>query len=667
MQPPKGKKAVSQKLLKSDFYVFGAGYAEQVAGGFRPRKDTRPVRLSLPLDWNMDPLKDRNWCFQLHAWRMLQPVWSEFYGRDWARLKAEVLPWVRDWYAYHVRRRKKSAFMWYDMAAGLRAQHLALLLHLQDEGRIVLDEEEQGEVDELARLHIAKLRDPSFISGGNHGIFQLVGLRLLGIVRRGRPEVEGEEAYSSELMGRLLDSQFGHHGVHVENSPAYHNFAVTHFGRIRPELFPSISKLFKEKLGKARDIAPWFTLPDGTIAAIGDSEGLGQKFSPDIRHDAESRSKWGDRVLMRDLTPGGYAAIRTGLDTPPYRAEMLIIKGQAFTTSHAHADHLGFELYAHGQPMFVDSGKFTYNRDSWRNYFVSDRAHNVVGLLGRSFGPYDTAPGQGGLVRAERLRDEYVVEGHVSRGDEFIHHRKFLYRPGERLTLWEEIEAPAGAAPVAYFHLAEHADALVTDAGVDVVVRGRAVATLTFTASDLVPRLARGQKGASVQGWRSPSYGKRQQATTIELVGRSDLRCWQVDIHLHEPRQPSDLLQTPLPLSIQVPLLYSCRTDRVMPGSELGTERRIVLEYYNGNPRGVDTLMHQELSRGGFARISSRPEQEGVRAYYRHENGIKANVLIRPAETFAVRSQGAVGTIYMAFTTPHVRHPGASAPGRAGV
>src|SRR5690606_8119015 len=151
--------------------------------------------------------------------------------------------------------------------------------------------------------------------------------------------------YTSDQMRRLIESQFGPQGVHVENSPDYHNFAVTHFSRIRPELFPSIAEVFSRKLREARAIAPWFTLPDGSIAAIGDSEGTGQKFSATCKPDAESISKWGDQVLMRNISDSGYFSVRTGLSTPPHRAEMLLVKGQAFTTSHAHADHLGFELY----------------------------------------------------------------------------------------------------------------------------------------------------------------------------------------------------------------------------------------------------------------------------------------------------------------------------------
>lgn len=40
--------------------------------GFVPAgRAVAPWPFQLPLDWNVDPFRDRNWRYQLHAWRML--------------------------------------------------------------------------------------------------------------------------------------------------------------------------------------------------------------------------------------------------------------------------------------------------------------------------------------------------------------------------------------------------------------------------------------------------------------------------------------------------------------------------------------------------------------------------------------------------------------------
>src|SRR5690606_21686918 len=111
---------------------------------------------------------------------------------------------------------------------------------------------------------------------------------------------------SSQMMARLLASQFGPKGVHVENSPGYHNFAIAHFARIRPSLFPSVESILSSVLDEARAAAPWFTLPDGSLAGFGDTSGTGEDLPAEASYDAESRGRWGDRILMRDLSAGGY-------------------------------------------------------------------------------------------------------------------------------------------------------------------------------------------------------------------------------------------------------------------------------------------------------------------------------------------------------------------------
>ena len=37
------------------------------------RRDLPPLPFRLPFDWHADPLSDRNWMFNLQAWRMLDP------------------------------------------------------------------------------------------------------------------------------------------------------------------------------------------------------------------------------------------------------------------------------------------------------------------------------------------------------------------------------------------------------------------------------------------------------------------------------------------------------------------------------------------------------------------------------------------------------------------
>lgn len=501
-------------LEKSDFMVFGGNYAFQVREGFRPRVDVAAVRLTHPVDWNMDPFHDRNWRYQLSAWRMLNPIWSRWYGRDERRLVAEVMPWVHDWYVYHVLLKRPSDFQWYDMATGYRAQHLALLLHLREQGQIALSPEQLAEVRTLARLHIRKLRDPRFITHGNHGIFQVHGLRLLCLSWPDEA-CRGEEAYSSKLMANLLHSQFGAHGVHTENSPAYHLFALATFSGLRPALYPSIERDFQRTLAEARAVAPWFTLPDGKVAPMGDSAGAGAPLPKNGRPSCSSQDHAGNCIIGKDLISAGYAIVRTAPGVPRAQESMLIVGGSSMAPkSHDHADELGFVLYDAGRALLVDAGKYSYNSDRWRRYFTSDRAHNVVGLEGVTFGPSDTVTDGSALLGMSERGNTYTIDGMVERAGGFRHRRRFVYRPGRSLTVTDHVVTKQRA--VAYWHLAPGVKAKPSPAGVDLLVQGAVVGRLVLRKGDCRPEVVTGQGGARIQGWVSPSYLRRVPAAVVE-------------------------------------------------------------------------------------------------------------------------------------------------------
>lgn len=566
-------------LEKGDFGVFRPGYDEQVADGFRPRPDAAPVRLALPVDWDMDPFHDRNWRFQLHAWRMLEPIWNEFYGTDWDRLRAELLPWVADWHSYHVVRGRLTEFSWYDMAAGIRAQHLALLLKLHGDGLMMLEPLALAMVEQLAVLHVEKLREPGFIAMNNHGLFQLKGLRLLGVVLDGHPCCAGERGFSATLMRRLLEMQFDGFGMHVENSPDYHGFVLRQFAQIRPTLFPEIEEQLSGTLAKAAEILPWFTFPDRTIAPIGDSGGLGGPFGPGARPDFTMKTASGASFVVRDLTASGYAIVRSARTVPREEASMLVVKGQALSGTHAHADHLGFVLFAHGRHLLVDSGKYSYNRDEWRDYFTSDRAHNVVGLRGMVFGPQHTTTVGAGLHRLAMDGEQVIVEGEVARRGFFRHSRRITYRPTDRIEVLDHIQARPNDAPVAYWHLAPGIDAEKVRGGVELFCNGARLARISVRDAAVSARLVHGAQTPRIQGWVSASYKQKAKAVVIEY--RAPAGCGEIatDIEIFKPVEVAPgALPRRLPRGLAFDFEYRFHSDRVGVFADGRTRRRITIQ-----------------------------------------------------------------------------------------
>ena len=521
-------------LRHEDFQAFEGGGSRLPADGFQPRPDVSPVPLAPPVDWSMDPFADRNWRFHLQAWRFLSPIWRACLKTgDWSRVRRDILPYVLDWHRYHVARRQASSFAWYDMAVGLRAQHLALLLWLQQQGRVALSADEAAAVLQLAQRHADKLNEPGFISAGNHGVFQLHGLRLLELALAGQPGAKPPPAQAEPQLRAMLQTQFDRHGIHTENSPSYHLFIMRTFRKLRLALYPSLAEPHATLLSLAAEAAPWFTLPDGGIAPIGDSSGPGVPFPAGAHFAQTAQARDGSPVVWRDMSASGYAVVRTAPDVPAQRAGMLIVHGTGIAASHGHADQLGFCLTARGRRLFVDAGKYAYSTDAWRAYFVSDAAHNVVGLDGHAFGPADTQRKGSALGPLHAAPDgSFSIDGEIARGKAFVHRRRFLYRPGLSLTLIDSVRKPDASCAVSRLLLDPELRAEAGPQGQALIYAGDTpVARVRSSVARASLEIVRGQESPPL-GWVSPSYLRRVPATALAWTFPREVTEFSLDIVL---------------------------------------------------------------------------------------------------------------------------------------
>src|SRR5699024_7639846 len=119
-------------------------------------------------EWNADPFSDRNWQFQHHTLRWINPLrWAaleglQAAGEEWRRIVRSCaesnLPPVR----------RSGEFAWKDMADGNRAIELSL--------GAPLIKDSDGWYVELLRAHVDWLLDPENIVSKNHALHQHCGL-----------------------------------------------------------------------------------------------------------------------------------------------------------------------------------------------------------------------------------------------------------------------------------------------------------------------------------------------------------------------------------------------------------------------------------------------------------------------------------------------------------
>ena len=497
--------------------------------GFQPRSDVPVWDSSLPLDWAADPFADRNWQFQLHAWATME-YWLYAYQDGDARALEEVLAIVLDWERFHIKENRESAFQWYDIAAGVRASRLAFLLDSIFLGNLHVDEGDLGALVVLAELHVQKLLEPSFLSYGNHGLFQVAGLNALCAVISWRSVCDGARFYIDAAFSRLLDHWFTAERVHRENSPNYHGIMVDALKRLRMAERIQRSDV-RALIEEAALVTPWLTYPDGRWVPVGDSAGSG----PRLAGEVESVCLHGDAGCwaVRDLTKSGYAIIRSlpGVEESSMlfvNAMFVEVKGGIIR--HKHADDLGFVLIEGDREIFVDSGKYGYNKDQMRSYVLSTRAHNIPSLLGRPIDPRKVESAETHLQPIRMTSDGFIVEGFVDRPELFRHEREFFYAPGSSLTIRDSLYNETSSWWQSNLHLAPDLDPVITTSGFVVQV-GEFSVHADFQGNGCDIDMVRGETDP-YQGWVSIGYLEMTPATVVRATCPADVveTSWRIEI-----------------------------------------------------------------------------------------------------------------------------------------
>lgn len=413
-----------------DAIIFGR-YENQVKNGFRARSNSEAVRVEVPMRWRH---ADRNVMFALHAWRFLTAIWKEFVTTQNYELLDEGFAYIRDWHRFQTRS-TNTQFLWYDMAVGLRAIHLAFVWDVLTRSRRSLSGPDFTMLKKMSRAHLRRLADPSCIGVANHAVWQMVGLRTLA-VSSGLALTE-EVDYANRVMARLLSEQFDANGVNTEDAPFYHGYNLSILRSVDPLLFPDLTSAIESTLSKGEEAIGWLTAPTGDYFRIGDTEGAPTiavtKAAPDFLlalGDAEFH--------IKDYCSSGYQVINS-VSTPD-RENFAFMYHCPVGNVHGHADQLSFILFHRNREIFADAGKYSYDINTDRDYFLSDRAHNTLGLADVELSPALIFSSRKNLDALTVEAGHVAFSGRVEVAEKFHHRRSIRVAPGRSVEIVDDVE-----------------------------------------------------------------------------------------------------------------------------------------------------------------------------------------------------------------------------------
>ena len=412
-------------------------------------------------------------------------------------------------------------------------------------------------------------------------------VEALGLVYAGTLFPEFAYAARWRDRGRAIlitesERQISADGVHFEQSTCYHRYTVDtymQFLLLSERNGTPVPQPLVERTRRMVEFLLAVRQPDGSIPTIGDADGgTLLPLTPRARSDARGTFALAAALFKRAdfawaadgaapeilwmlgaeglsdfdaLAPappggrasrvfpaGGYAVLRSGWE--PDAHQMIVDTGPLgcpVSSGHGHADLLGVQLSAFGEPCLVDSGTFCYTPESdWRDFFRSTGAHSSLVVDGRS---QSETSGPFGWKRRPRVR---LREWHSTPDLDFldadsdaflclpdpvIHRRRVIFVKPRYWIIVDDLEGLSTHQVELTFQFAPLDVRLGPNRWARAQLRGgRALWLSPFASATLRPRLRTGEV-LPIRGWISTDYGCRQPAPTLTYAATVALP-WRV-------------------------------------------------------------------------------------------------------------------------------------------
>ena len=283
----------------------------------------------------------------------------------------------------------------------------------------------------------------------NHGLMASMALTQLALTF---PELDSEGLWRETGKYRIrerIEDDLSTENVHLEHSAAYHRFFLDLVLSVEGYLETKGVGLFEPgdaTVEGMKEYLAYMVKPDRRLPMMGDTS------------DSVLTSHYDHSWIAYSLS-GGEEGVRPPASTVVYPdagvaifreewkpcsdfldATYLFFQSAFHSTTHKHADDLGFVLYSRGEDIFAGPGVYAYDSSKYRQYVRSAQAHNTLTVDGRSYAISGANVGKAGIA-AYRLEDAFdFVQGSHTMYDGVTLKRGIVFiRPSTILVIDEAV------------------------------------------------------------------------------------------------------------------------------------------------------------------------------------------------------------------------------------
>jgi hypothetical protein len=345
----------------------------------------KTVTLPSNLTWKEDPFHNPTWVLKLHQMYWTEPLWYAYIKTGYTKYKYRYIALLQSWYSKNPQSNPPSTWSW--------AQHSVAIRSMVVSCALKRGLSTYGWLRAMADQHGAKLATYSFyLVTGNRALDQDIGLLDIGCAR-------GKASWRDTAVSRMnswathdVDSQ----GVSKEQSDGYNLYVYKRLDLAARALAAcgissaTVSAQHQKMLGFIVNAET----PTGYTINFGDT---GTTHLPYDFNDTSDPLNWmygnGGSGSTQPSMPlwatygAGYAFFRSswGAQGTVNQQTHVMVRFGAGRANHGHEDAGEVTLEAFGNKILLDSGgPYVYDdANAYRQYFISERANNVVSIDSR--------------------------------------------------------------------------------------------------------------------------------------------------------------------------------------------------------------------------------------------------------------------------------------------
>lgn len=518
--PAKAPRPINSAVLQRQNALDLFGKASQIPAGSREELlDQREItlaphpkyRLDSPIRWDVDPFGQRNWCAQLNMFRWVRPlVRSSDDGRQ-SEANELLEEAFRSWVESAYPQKEAAPYVWADMVEAVRVfEFMECFEYLRDDTQELMAD--------VLYDHGKWIENEANLGHGNHAVWQHIALFVLG-------QLFAEEAWVDVAKSRILKAfnlAYDDQGINEEIAPGYHLYNFLLWSDVSKRMAAEDEEIptLKETLVQARKGLIQSVRPDGFLEEIGDTSPrrslVKLKGTDDVQYILTKGAEGELPENVSTVLDRGFIFLRSGWGENERDFEDEFFSSVRFGKHgiHGHYDLGSITVFANGEPLLIDAGKYAYVSDDAKSYVHKRSGHNTLYIEGLK----ELKDAEYRLVSSHPSADvdDYIIEGSPYSG--VVHRRRILYiRGADALYVIDNVSSVSEHRYELLWHLNPKATLKKQRRGHDVRIRGKHYSLLALGKAPEFA-IANGETEPKLDGWYSPKWGVLEPTPTIHHI-----------------------------------------------------------------------------------------------------------------------------------------------------